>query len=176
MKHFVTLAALLTSLSVFAQLPYNPDSNNDGHIGVIDLTSLLSVYSNSFSNGFLGSGTMMAEHSYIGIDTYFCQSDDDQPITSWVVDGNIEFAAGWPSFAVLVDPVVNGTTIHLLLPEEGYYQFSVYATTIDETIIEGETNVLWDESMESNSTWNPRIWKMVWWDGKWHSDFTHASW
>ena len=33
MKHFVTLAALMTLFSAFAQLPYNPDSNNDGQIG-----------------------------------------------------------------------------------------------------------------------------------------------
>ena len=64
MKHFVTLAALLMSLSAFAQLPYNPDANNDGQIGAYDLTALLSVYSNTFSNGILSNDATMAYYTY----------------------------------------------------------------------------------------------------------------
>ena len=64
MKHFVALAALLTSLSAFAQLPYNPDANNDGQIGAYDLTALLSVYSNTFSNGILSNDATMAYYIY----------------------------------------------------------------------------------------------------------------
>lgn len=45
MKHFVTLAALLTSLIALAQNPnYDPDSNGDDLIGAEDLQSFLAVY------------------------------------------------------------------------------------------------------------------------------------
>ena len=50
MKHFVTLAALLTSLVALAQNPnYDPDSNGDDLIGAVDLTSLLAVYNTSLA-------------------------------------------------------------------------------------------------------------------------------
>lgn len=50
MKHFVTLAALLTSLIALAQNPnYDPDSNGDDLIGAVDLTSLLAVYNTSLA-------------------------------------------------------------------------------------------------------------------------------
>jgi len=42
MKHFVALAALLTTFSAFAQLQH--DSNNDGCVGSEDLLSLLTEY------------------------------------------------------------------------------------------------------------------------------------
>ena len=50
MKHFVTLAALLTSLVALPQNPnYDPDSNGDELIGAVDLTSLLAVYNTSLA-------------------------------------------------------------------------------------------------------------------------------
>ena len=50
MKHFVTLAALLTSLIALAQNPnYDPDSNGDDLIGAEDLVSLLGVYNTSLA-------------------------------------------------------------------------------------------------------------------------------
>ena len=60
MKHFVTLAALLTSLSAFAQTPYNPDSDATQHIAVNDLQSILAVYGNSFSSGFVSDSASLA--------------------------------------------------------------------------------------------------------------------
>ena len=60
MKHFVTMAALLTSLSAFAQAPYNPDSDANQHIGVNDLQSILAVYGNSFSSGFVSDSASLA--------------------------------------------------------------------------------------------------------------------
>jgi len=50
MKHFVTLAALMTSLIALAQNPnYDPDSNGDDLIGAEDLVSLLGVYNTSLA-------------------------------------------------------------------------------------------------------------------------------
>lgn len=51
MKYFLTASALLFSLVVAAQfpnLPYNPDENGDGLIGVVDLQGLLANYGTEF--------------------------------------------------------------------------------------------------------------------------------
>ena len=53
MKHLLTLAALLLSTTVVAQIPtfpWNPDSNADQFIGMGDLLELLAVYGEEFEN------------------------------------------------------------------------------------------------------------------------------
>ena len=164
MKHFVAMAALLTSLSAFAQLPYNPDANNDGHIGAFDLTSLLSVYSGGFSSGFLDAGTMMADFTYTTGGAYFsCYSSYEQPTTSWVVDGHLWSSSGLLEYspAVTIDPVVNGTTIHFLIPPNGTWEISVVAVPLDSAA--GYTS-------HPVMTSTHDIYKIVWWNGDWYTD------
>ena len=53
MKHLLTLHALFRSSSLpmgqnLDHLPYNPDDNGDGLIGVADLQGLLANYGNEF--------------------------------------------------------------------------------------------------------------------------------
>ena len=53
MKHLLTLTALLISslaMGQFPNLPYNPDENGDGLIGVVDLQGLLANYGNEFAS------------------------------------------------------------------------------------------------------------------------------
>ena len=50
MKHLMTLVALFGSFALMAQLPYNPDANGDGLIGVADLQGLLATYGSEFEN------------------------------------------------------------------------------------------------------------------------------
>ena len=53
MKHLLTLTALLISslaMGQFPNLPYNPDDNGDGLIGVVDLQGLLANYGNEFTS------------------------------------------------------------------------------------------------------------------------------
>jgi hypothetical protein len=53
MKHLLTISALLVSSLAMGQwpsLPYNPDDNADGLIGVADLQTLLSNYGSEFSS------------------------------------------------------------------------------------------------------------------------------
>jgi len=53
MKHFLTASAMLCSFLAAAQfpnLPYNPDENGDGLIGVVDLQGLLANYGNEFAS------------------------------------------------------------------------------------------------------------------------------
>ena len=53
MKHLLTLTALLISslaMGQFPNLPYNPDDNADGLIGVADLQALLANYGQEFSS------------------------------------------------------------------------------------------------------------------------------
>lgn len=56
MKHFLTASAMLFSFLAAAQfpnLPYNPDENGDGLIGVVDLQGLLANYGNEFAGAVL---------------------------------------------------------------------------------------------------------------------------
>lgn len=171
MKHFVILAALLTSLSVFAQLPYNPDANNDGHIGAFDLTSLLSVYSGNFSNGLLGEGTGMAELT-VGDDGSWAEfSGYSSATNSWVVDLSLlpsyppdQFFNGGISIAF--DPVANGTTLTILKPSDWVLgspggQISTYASTVNGDFFGGQIQGLHYSG--------PKCVKFVFWNGEWLS-------
>ena len=53
MKRLIALMLCAVSLGAEAQfpnLPYNPDENADGLIGVVDLQGLLSNYGNEFAS------------------------------------------------------------------------------------------------------------------------------
>ena len=53
MKHLLTLVLFAFGLNAIAQfpnLPYNPDENGDGLIGVVDLQGLLANYGNEFAS------------------------------------------------------------------------------------------------------------------------------
>ena len=59
MKHLLTLTALLISslaMGQFPALPYNPDENGDGLIGVSDLQSFLAAYNSEFSSAASSNG------------------------------------------------------------------------------------------------------------------------
>ena len=59
MKHLLTLVALLISslaMGQFPALPYNPDENGDGLIGVSDLQSFLAAYNSEFSSAASSNG------------------------------------------------------------------------------------------------------------------------
>ena len=63
MKHFLTISALLISSLAMGQwpsLPYNPDDNADGLIGVADLQALLANYGSEFSSVILPSDSSFA--------------------------------------------------------------------------------------------------------------------
>ena len=56
MKHLLTFALFALGLNAIAQfpnLPYNPDENGDGLIGVVDLQGLLANYGSEFSSAVL---------------------------------------------------------------------------------------------------------------------------
>ncbi len=59
----LTAATLFLGTSAFGQfptLPYTPDDNADGLIGVADLQGLLSQYGNEFSASVLSSDVALA--------------------------------------------------------------------------------------------------------------------
>ena len=155
MKHFVTLAALLTSLSAVAQLPYNPDSNNDGHIGAVDLTSLLSVYSGSFSNGVLSDGTAMAQLLVSEDPLPFYSFICDGTVTSWVVDLSLVEPNNNGGIGIQVDNAVNGTTLTLLKPKNRFYGEINVSTSSGEGRLDGLSGV---DGFCS---------KVVFWNGDW---------
>lgn len=56
MKRLLTISTMLVSslaMGQFPNLPYNPDDNGDGLIGVVDLQGLLSNYGNEFSGAVI---------------------------------------------------------------------------------------------------------------------------
>ena len=61
MKHLLAALALFVSMANgHTQTPYNPDSDNNQLIGANDLQSILAVYGNSFSSGFITDSASMA--------------------------------------------------------------------------------------------------------------------
>jgi hypothetical protein len=79
MKHLLTVTALLISSLAMGQwpsLPYNPDENGDGLIGVVDLQGLLSSYGSEFSSAVVSEDgesaiVYMGEMDYFSCD-YSC--------------------------------------------------------------------------------------------------------
>jgi hypothetical protein len=64
MKYFITLLIAALSLNAFSQgipqLPYNPDENGDGLIGVPDLQALLAQYGLEFNSAVLSEDAQSA--------------------------------------------------------------------------------------------------------------------
>ncbi len=83
MKHFLTSSAMLLSFLAAAQLPnlpYNPDENGDGLIGVVDLQGLLANYGNEFESAVLSNDSSSAL-IFTGVLQFpvCCQSCDELP-------------------------------------------------------------------------------------------------
>ena len=162
MKHFVTLAVLLTSLSAFAQLPYNPDANNDGQIGAFDLTSLLSVYSTSFSNGVLGEGTEMAFFNpiEIGNGNYYYLFETYTTASHWIVDLSLVQVPLADDIAIQVSGGVNGVTLTILKPTDWTYN---YISLI--TYLEGGEEIY--GALTGLGSVYGRCMQLVFWNGEW---------
>lgn len=169
MKHFVTLAALLTSLSAVAQLPYNPDANGDGLIGAFDLTSLLSLYSGNFSNGVLGEGAAMASMEFVedgfGGGVYFFQCNGYQA-SSFVIDLSLVDLSqyggfDYPAIEILWESVYNGATLIFLRPTNwGHpYTFPICSILDESTAFCG--------SLGGFDSYLGRCDKLVFWNGEW---------
>ena len=88
MKYFLTASALLFSFLVAAQfpnLPYNPDENADGLIGVADLQALLANYGNEFASAVVSEDGESAI-VFIGQIGYFeCEYSCEQLPGIWRV-------------------------------------------------------------------------------------------
>ncbi|MDA0940909.1 MAG: hypothetical protein O2990_07890 [Bacteroidetes bacterium] len=173
MKHLITLVALLTSLSAIAQLPYNPDANNDGHIGAVDLTSLLSVYSNNFSNGVLSEGTsiLVPNFNYYDSENYPTLQYGEAYFnwdgsTSFVID--LSFAAWNPENSLVTNwqfwlssqnqDWINGTTMTAIIPD-GWFNYLF----VDEVPLALD--------FETGLPQVNRFFKWVYWNGNWYRNF-----
>jgi len=90
MKNVFTLAIALASLCAHAQfpiLPYNPDENGDGLIGVVDLQGLLANYGNEFESVVLSEDGESAI-VYMGqMGYYTCEHNCEQLPGFWQVSG-----------------------------------------------------------------------------------------
>ena len=86
MKHFLTASVMLCSSLAAAQfpnLPYNPDENGDGLIGVVDLQGLLANYGNEFASAVVSEDGESAI-VYIGdIGYYECKHSCNQLPGFW---------------------------------------------------------------------------------------------
>ena len=73
MKQLLALMMCALSLGAAAQfpnLPYNPDDNGDGFIGVYDLQSLLAMYGSEFASALLSNDSTYAVMD-VGATNYF---------------------------------------------------------------------------------------------------------
>ena len=166
MKHFVTLAALLTSVSAVAQLPYNPDANNDGQISVYDLTSVLSVYGGSFSSQTQLALHMSEYYPDYDVETapsnasqWWCESSE--PVYSWLVDFNQHQLGVLTDASIIINhTLVNGMSVTVLAPENNgqFCYVSVLSTTSDDHT---DFNYYGSQS---------RVYKLVYWNGEWYRD------
>jgi hypothetical protein len=88
MKHLLTISALLISSLAMGQwpsLPYNPDDNADGLIGVADLQTLLSNYGSEFASAVVSEDGESAI-VYMGDMTYpQCKYSCDQLPGFWAL-------------------------------------------------------------------------------------------
>ena len=133
MKHFVTLAALLTSLVALAQtpqLPFNPDENGDGLIGVADLQSFLALYNTEFSAAVSANG--IAFINLGGMNKDECQTSCNNLPGSWDVTTYKEVSKNWQLVAESInsDPttidspafwVTNRDERHDVLDRDAFY-------------------------------------------------------
>lgn len=78
MKHFFALlmtCICFAGFSQFPSVPYNPDDNNDGLIGVADLQALLALYSQEFSSAILSDNGNIAVVEVAATDLYRCRAN-----------------------------------------------------------------------------------------------------
>ena len=81
-------AVSLVVAAQFPNLPYNPDENGDGLIGVVDLQSFLAVYGNEFTNLLTAEGGGVAFHlsedllSWTECNTYCAKLPGDWQLVS----------------------------------------------------------------------------------------------
>ena len=170
MEHLLTLATLFTSLSAFAQLPYNPDANNDGLIGAFDLTSLLSVYSNTFSNGVLGEGVSMANLEMFdipNIGTTYIFEILGQDANSIVIDLSLIPVDAFEMRLYALD-VYNGLTLTILQPSNfNLVPFFPLGYSFETGTVDGNYELgylFWDLNGGIN---NGRCFQLVYWNGEW---------
>ena len=124
MKHLLALTALLISslaMGQFPNLPYNPDDNGDGLIGVADLQTLLANYGQEFSSAVVSEDGESAI-VYMGEMAYSLCSHTCKNLPSfWDVATILDLALVWDDVAI---PNGNGDTwVRPLEAEADAYRF-----------------------------------------------------
>jgi len=99
MRTLITVVIAALSLNAFGQgilqLPYNPDENGDGLIGVVDLQGLLSNYGNEFDTAVLSEDGESAI-VYVGDIAYpFCSKTCSELPGIWSVANIEDLALVW---------------------------------------------------------------------------------
>ena len=100
MKHLLTLTALFISslaMGQFPNLPYNPDDNGDGLIGVSDLQSFLALYNTEFSAAVSGNGIVFIELGSMNKPECYTACNDLPG--RWRVSSFLEVTENWELFA-----------------------------------------------------------------------------
>ena len=114
MKHFVTFIVILTPLIALAQtpqLPFNPDENGDGLIGVADLQSFLALYNTEFSAAVSNNG--IAFLNLGALNKPDCITACNNLSGKWKVSQFNEVYLNWQLFADAIggwDPDAGGTS------------------------------------------------------------------
>ena len=137
MKRIFFLAFAGLSLGLQAQspyLPYNPDENADGLIGVADLQGLLSQYGSEFSSAILSDNGNIAVVEVGSMNYYRCRSTCSSLPGAWsIVNEN--------SVGLILDQVSSP----MIWFEPGHITTSTQALVIDE---DGETSTVAGTSLD----------------------------
>ena len=106
MKHLLACLAILAAFNVTAQvdgfqLPYNPDSEPDGYIGVGDILEVLSIFGSQFSPDDIYTNDDSTHVVLdIGTMTYFeCLAQCNQLEGSWRVTTKMDIGYAWQGLA-----------------------------------------------------------------------------
>ena len=106
MKHLLACLAILAAFNVTAQvdgfqLPYNPDSEPDGYIGVADILEVLSIFGSQFSPDDIYTNDDSTHVVLdIGTMTYFeCLAQCNQLEGSWRVTTKMDIGYAWQGLA-----------------------------------------------------------------------------
>ena len=123
MKRFVALMMCAVSLGAAAQfpnLPYNPDENGDGLIGVVDLQGLLANYGNEFASAVLSEDGESAIVYMGDMDYFSCDHSCGQLPGMWqlpaardlvlvydVLNASLNFTNTWVNRDDFVEALTN---------------------------------------------------------------------
>ena len=147
----LTAAGFTASAQIEVEYPYNPDNQNDGHVGIEDILEILTVYGEEFTpEQLLVEGTSLTEWIQFLSETVLQQQ------------AQIDSLQSTTQFASLSDSLVND--IYNLMGQQqalidSVVQLSTGGLSLGPSVdppwpdFEGGSSVFWEEGTWDNEEW-----------------------